>query len=888
MNKHVSSLSGRLSLRAPQRLSLETLHRVMELTKLTKASNTADVLAQIQSEFKNVESFERAFPSLCFSLATGVGKTRLMGAFVAYLHLQHGVRNFFILAPNLTIYTKLRTDFTPNTPKYVFEGVSEFAVTPPKLTTGENFDRHSNLDLLNDEITVNVFNIAKFNAKNAESRKVRSFQEVLGQSYFDYLASLDDLVLIMDEAHRYRADTSMKSIEDLKPVLGLELTATPHVEVGTKSTRFKNIIYDYPLSNAMKDGFVKEPAVGTRKDFNADAMDKPALERLKLEDGIRLHESTKVELDVYARNSGEKRVKPFVLVIAEDTEHANKIVEIIQSPAFFGGQYKDKVIQVHSGQRGAEKDENVERLLAVESADEATEIVVHVNMLKEGWDVTNLYTIVPLRAANAKTLVEQSIGRGLRLPFGKRTGVQAVDRLTIVAHDKFQDIVDEAKKGGYIFSEVNLDASANHLAKHTIVVPSVLHTILGIPVSAAIGAGGAVPVVMSSNDETMFKTPETLVAAQHTLAAIKKVVNESKGGNFDSLTSKETQQKLVQDVQRKLNVGQYSLFGADPLLAPLVKDVTAQFVAHSILIPRVLVVPVGVERTGFSDFELDLSSFRQQPVSQEILIVHLQSNKRETHGAAHISPTEERLEDYVIRGMIDFDDIDYETTADFLYRLAGQFVAHLKSYLADESVVENVLQYYQHQIVQLIHSQMMCHSWAQAEAYEAVVHQGYLEMQPEYFGAESDDAINFDIPLEQRKDIPFLLFNGFQKCLYPVQKFGSDPERRLAVLFERDSDVKKWFKPGRGTFKITYSSAANYEPDFVVETENEYLICEPKRSDQMQDPVVVAKKRAAMTWCEHASKHAKEQNAKPWKYLLISHETIGDNISVAHLIRTYG
>ena len=67
-------------------------------------------------------------------------------------------------------------------------------------------------------------------------------------------------------------------------------------------------------------------------------------------------------------------------------------------------------------------------------------------MLKEGWDVTNLYTIVPLRAANSKTLVEQSIGRGLRLPYGKRVGVATVDRLTIVSHDKFQEIIDDANR----------------------------------------------------------------------------------------------------------------------------------------------------------------------------------------------------------------------------------------------------------------------------------------------------------------------------------------------------------------------------------------------------------------------------------------------------------
>src|SRR4051794_32033811 len=133
----------------------------------------------------------------------------------------------------------------------------------------------------------------------------------------------------------------------------------------------------------------------------------------------------------------------------------------MQSEQFFDGRYKDKVIQVDSSRTGTEEDAMVQRLLSVESPDEPTEIVVHVNMLKEGWDVTNLYTIVPLRAANARILIEQSIGRGLRLPYGKRTGVTTVDRLNIVAHDKFQEIIDEANKPGSAIrlQEVRLDAA---------------------------------------------------------------------------------------------------------------------------------------------------------------------------------------------------------------------------------------------------------------------------------------------------------------------------------------------------------------------------------------------------------------------------------------------
>jgi len=180
------------------------------------------------------------------------------------------------------------------------------------------------------------------------------------------------------------------------------------------------VIYDYPLAKAMADGFVKEPAVVTRKNFNPAGMSPDEIERLKLEDGVRLHESVKVELETYARESDNPIVKPFLLVIARDITHAGELLKRVKSDDFFDGRYKDKVIQVDSSKSGAEEEEMITRLLKVEHTEEPTEIVIHRQpMLKEGWDVTNLYTIVPLRAANARILIEQSIGRGLRLPYGK-------------------------------------------------------------------------------------------------------------------------------------------------------------------------------------------------------------------------------------------------------------------------------------------------------------------------------------------------------------------------------------------------------------------------------------------------------------------------------------
>ena len=66
-------------------------------------------------------------------------------------------------------------------------------------------------------------------------------------------------------------------------------------------------------------------------------------------------------------------------------------------------------------------------------------MVIHVDKLKEGWDVNNLYTIIPLRTASSKILREQMVGRGLRLPFGKRVGVKTIDAVMLTAHDKFDD-----------------------------------------------------------------------------------------------------------------------------------------------------------------------------------------------------------------------------------------------------------------------------------------------------------------------------------------------------------------------------------------------------------------------------------------------------------------
>jgi type III restriction enzyme len=584
MNHHVNAIAGRLSLRPPQRHSLEILDRVTEIVPPKKGGDVAAALDAIRSEYPTVTDFEREFPSLCFALATGVGKTRLMGAFISYLHLAHGINNFFVLAPNLTIYNKLIADFTPGTPKYVFKGIAEFATDAPEIITGDNYE--SRARTLFDELIrckVNIFNISKINSevRGGKSPRIKRLSEYIGESYFDYLAGLPDLVLLMDESHRYRASAGVRAINELKPLLGLELTATPFVETSKGSVAFKNVVLDYPLGRAMADGFVKEPAVVTRKDFNPAGMSLEEIERLKLEDGVRLHEQTKVLLETYAREGGEAIVKPFVLVIAKDTTHASQLIQLIQREDFFEGRYKDKVIQVDSSKTGAEEDEMVERLLKVEHTDEPTEIVIHVNMLKEGWDVTNLYTIVPLRAANARILIEQSIGRGLRLPYGKRTGVPAVDRLNIVAHDKFQEIINEANRSDspIRLQAVVLDGGELDQKTKTVVSQSRLDNMLGIKPSGISPASE----VAGSNEPRAFASAEEERVAQVTRNVIRKLENQpQKLPSVTYLTTPEIQAQVVREVAALYRPPQLELEGVTkpPDIAAVVAKTTALVISR--------------------------------------------------------------------------------------------------------------------------------------------------------------------------------------------------------------------------------------------------------------------------------------------------------------------
>ena len=355
--------------------------------------------------------------------------------------------------------------------------------------------------------------------------------------------------------------------------------------------------------------------------------------------------------------------------------------------------------------------------------------------------------------------------------------------------------------------------------------------------------------------------------------------------NSAALRQPEVQAAIAAEVAARLQPKQGELLPDATLdVAAVVAATAATVVQQTIDIPRISVVPTGEVRTGFHPFSLDVSGLHLQPGAQEILLHGLLNNEQQ-HIAAESSHREQRAEDYIVHALVDYDDIDYFTQSALLYDLAGQMVQHLRSYLAEDEVI-SVLQGQAKLIAREIHAQMMAHFFEEAAGFEVRVSRGFTALKPCHFTAEAGKTHHFRETVADVSRIPSMLFGGFQKCLYPLQKFHSDTERRFAVILERDA--QKWFRPVKGQFQIYYQLGAEqpeYIPDFVAETDDAILMIETKKRDELKSDEVQAKAAAAVRWCAQASDYAASVGGKAWQYLLLPHDEITEALHLRDFLR---
>ncbi|MBI5437632.1 MAG: hypothetical protein HY936_01530 [Nitrosomonadales bacterium] len=331
-----------------------------------------------------------------------------------------------------------------------------------------------------------------------------------------------------------------------------------------------------------------------------------------------------------------------------------------------------------------------------------------------------------------------------------------------------------------------------------------------------------------------------------------------------------------------------------PDFAAVVARTVELVTQQRIEIPRILVVPIGREnggevKAGFKPFTLRLDTLKYPAVSDDLWIQHLRTGQRDEVTLGVGGFEEKRIEDYVVSGLMGFDAVSYDDQADLLYDLARQTVKHLCSYLTEDEA-RKVLRCYQRDIAKFIHAQMQDHFWEEDVDYEVVVRKGYTEFKSSaYTYAVNEPPADYQISPADKSNMSKYVFGGFKRCLYPVQKFDSEAERVLAVILDRDAE--KWFKPAKGQFQIFYKQGADhleYQPDFVAETNGAIYMLEPKASNQMDDEFVLAKKEAAIKWCKNASDYAGTNGGKPWRYVLIPHNAIAQNMTLDGLAGQFG
>ena len=880
----VDYISGTMCLRTPQKKSLVILDEILSSINLKKGINNKVTLGAIHSLCSTCSDFERDFMSLTFALATGVGKTRLMGAFITYLFTNHNIKNFFVVAPGKTVYEKLKNDLgNPSSPKYVFKGLGCFT-NPPMIVCDDDY-KNKQIEMFASGINIYVFNIDKF---NKESSKMKALNEYLGQSFFEHLANLDDLVLLMDESHHYRAEKGAAALNELNPLLGLETTATPIVTKGGKQTLFKNVVYEYPLSKAIADGYTRTPYAVTRKDIIAYNFGEEQLDKMMISDGIICHERTKQFLENYAKDTGNRLVKPFMLIVCKDTKHAEWVLNFITSDEFKNGYYKNKTITVHSKQSGSESDENMNLLLNVEKTENPIEIVIHVNMLKEGWDVNNLYTIVPLRTATSKILREQMVGRGLRLPFGERTNIPEIDSVMLTAHDKFSDILAEAQKGDSIFKAGNI-IQIEEIEEEKFIKQNYLDFDLDSDKKEFYEKSG-----LEKNENNDQIAQEIHSAIEDTVA--EKLVSFSNSSINFEIT------QIIQDVKNTVLNKIENTAKEKPDLAKCLEEFNdlPLFVTNKaekiykkiqekyIPIPRIKITDEGVEEYKFVDFDLEFSEFTQVPVSNELYTQNLidMSERKEIKGVEKLNFEALNPAKVILDLLIQKPEVNYESCDILLKKLITQVITHFASKYS-ESDTKNIVMMYCKDISNKIYQQMMQHFYRDNTLLkeEVMSVSGANKKQNYHYKYECNLYDNFKE--KWFGSIKSVLFTGIKKGVFSSAIFDSEQEHILAHILEKDSDVLNWLRPAKNEFDIYYNHGKRYEPDFVIETKDIIFLTEVKDSSKLKDADVIAKKNRGIQFCKTVSEWAKANNFKEWKYLFIPHNQIQENSSFKNLVKQF-
>ena len=461
----------------------EAVESVVYLYDVVKFKDKYDLIRFDELGVVSPNMFDEAWRRLVIKAGTGTGKTKVLSLLLAwcYFHKLYEenselARNFLMVTPNIIVLDRIRADF---------DGLRIFfedPVVPDNGYKDSNWRDDFQLSLhIQDDVNVinktgNIFltNIHRvYSGKDVEA----SFDDEDTMDYFlgergvgkttdskvnvgDIVRDIDEIVVFNDEAHHIH-DKKLawfKSIEDIHHhlqqkghflSLQIDVTATPKHDNGSI---FVQTVSDYPLVEAITQNVVKHPVL-------PDSASRAKLsERQSSRYTEKYADYLNLGVEEWRKTYKEHEKlgkKALLFVMTDDTKNCDDVAEYLEGNF---PELKDAVLTIHTNTSGeisesasGKKQEELVELRKqsneIDSWDSPFKAVISVLMLKEGWDVKNVTTIVGLRAYSSKSniLPEQTLGRGLRKMY---PGNEAEEYVSVVGTDAFMDFVESIQSEG--------------------------------------------------------------------------------------------------------------------------------------------------------------------------------------------------------------------------------------------------------------------------------------------------------------------------------------------------------------------------------------------------------------------------------------------------------
>ncbi len=466
----------------------EALETVIWLYEVAQVKDKYDLIRYNSTGVLSPQMFTEEWLRLVIKMATGAGKTKVMSLLIAWAYFhklyEEGSKlanNFLLIAPNVIVFERLKSDFEGN--KIFFLD----PVLPDNGYMGQNWQDdfqitlHLQDDLKNVSDTGNIFltnihrvfesDIKEFSSDDEDSTgyflgdkpvtKTNDSTVDLGMIIRD----IDELIVINDEAHHIHEENAwLKSIRDIDNKLKqkggalslqIDVTATPKKKDGSI---FVQTISDYPLVEAIHQRVVKQPVVPDEASRGKLIEKQSTLFSEKYRDFINLGIEEWKKVYEEHQKTGKKAI---LFIMTDDTKNCDEVAEYIESSFAY---LKGAVLTIHtnksgeisetiSGKNKEELDELRKQSNKIDSWESPYKVIISVMMLKEGWDVKNVTTIVGLRpfASDSKILPEQTLGRGLRRMYFGRDDID--EYVSVIGTPAFMDFIESIKGEGVLLEK---------------------------------------------------------------------------------------------------------------------------------------------------------------------------------------------------------------------------------------------------------------------------------------------------------------------------------------------------------------------------------------------------------------------------------------------------